>query len=113
MLVERPQGPYSGGMINHIVVWKLKDEAEGNTKAVNARLIQEKLEALKGVIPGLVSLEVGINTNPKETAADVVLRSVHESWAALDAYQVHPQHKAAGDFIGKVREDRRCVDWES
>ncbi|MCK5834819.1 MAG: Dabb family protein, partial [Lentisphaeria bacterium] len=43
-------------MIKHIVMWKLNDE----NKAANAQNIKEKLEALAGVIPGLLEVEVGI-----------------------------------------------------
>ena len=48
-------------MIKHIVMWKLKDEAHGNDKATNAKLIKEKLEALSGKIDGLLKIEVGID----------------------------------------------------
>ena len=35
-------------MIKHIVAWRLKESALGNDKAANARLVREKLEALRG-----------------------------------------------------------------
>ena len=47
-------------MIKHIVVWRLREAAHGNDRATNARLIREKLEALRGQIPGLLKLEVGL-----------------------------------------------------
>ena len=40
-------------MIKHIVMWRLQETAHGNGKAKNALLIKEKLEALRGRIPGL------------------------------------------------------------
>jgi len=96
-------------MIRHIVFWKLKAE----NKAENALKIKTDLEALKGKIPGLLHIEVGINTDgtPQDNW-DVVLNSDFEDIAALDAYQVHPLHKAAAAFIGGVRTDRACVDYE-
>ena len=48
-------------MIKHIVFWRLKDSAHGNDKATNARLIKSKIEALRGQIPGLPHIELGIN----------------------------------------------------
>jgi hypothetical protein len=48
-------------MIKHIVMWKLEENAEGNTKLENAKIIKEKLEALVGIIPEIVELEVGID----------------------------------------------------
>jgi len=99
--------------VKHIVLWKLKDEAEGAKKAENARRIKERLEALRGRIPGLRHLEVGVNFEPSAAAYDVALYSELDSRAALDAYQVHPEHKAVADFIGKVREARVVVDYEA
>ena len=52
-------------MIKHIVMWNLEDVAEGNSRDENARRIKKGLESLKGVIDGIIHLEVGINVNPK------------------------------------------------
>ena len=60
-------------MIKHIVMWKLKDEAEGNSKAENAKIIKNSLEYLKGKINEIVNIEVGIDVNKSEQAYDVVL----------------------------------------
>jgi hypothetical protein len=43
----------------------------------------------------------------------VVLVTKHESRAALEAYQVHPEHAAVAEFIGKVRADRAVVDYDA
>ncbi len=56
-------------MIKHIVMWRLKDSALGNKKAGNARLVREKLEALRGRIPGLLRLEVGLDFSATENSA--------------------------------------------
>ena len=50
-------------MIQHIVFWKLAETAAGRDKEANYRLLKEKLEALNGVIPGLLELRVGRNLN--------------------------------------------------
>ena len=60
-------------MIKHIVMWKLKDEAEGNSKDENAKIIKNSLEDLKGKINEIVDIEVGIDVNKSEQAYDVVL----------------------------------------
>ncbi|MDI6031580.1 Dabb family protein [Flavobacterium sp. LB2P84] len=36
-------------MIHHIVMWKLKDFAEGKSKAENAIILKERLEGLKRI----------------------------------------------------------------
>jgi hypothetical protein len=100
-------------MIKHIVAWRLKDFAQGNGKAVNARLVREKLEALRGQIPGLLRLEVGLDFSATETSSDVVLITEFASKEDLAAYQVHPAHKAVGVFVREVVAERRFVDYES
>jgi hypothetical protein len=99
-------------MIKHIVLWKLKDSANGHSKQENARLIKEKLEALRGVIPGLLKIEVGIDFSRTELSSDLALYSEFATRADLDAYQAHPDHKAVMPFIMEARSERRLVDYE-
>jgi hypothetical protein len=99
-------------MVKHIVVWRLKDQADGRPKGENAKLIKEKLEALNGRIPGLLRLEVGIDFSLTEDSGDLALYSEFASRSALDAYQVHPEHKAIMPFVLEARSERRVVDYE-
>jgi len=100
-------------MIKHIVFFELADMAEGKTRAENARYIKHELESLQGIIPELKSIEVGINHHdaPK-TNHDIALYSEFETLADLEVYINHPEHKRVGDFIGKVKTSRACVDYE-
>jgi hypothetical protein len=99
-------------MIKHIVVWRLKESAHGNDRATNARLIKEKLESLRGRIPGLLAIEVGVDFARTEMSSDIVLYSEFATRAALDAYQSHPEHQAIMPFILEARAERRMVDYE-
>ena len=99
-------------MIKHIVFWRLKESAHGNSKEVNARLIKEKLEALRGVIPGLLRIEVGVDFSKTDQSSDLALYSEFATRADLDAYQAHPAHKAVMPFIAEARSERRLVDYE-
>jgi hypothetical protein len=99
-------------MIKHIVTWKLKDQANGNDKATNAQKIKELLEGLRGKIPGMLHIEVGIDYSKTDASFDVLLYSEFESKAALDGYQAHPLHKAVMPFIGEARLERVLVDYE-
>jgi hypothetical protein len=101
------------GMVKHVVMWKLKDFAENGDKIANARRIKQELESLRGRVPGLVHLEVGINIDTSSAAFDVVLLSEFESPTALSAYQAHPEHVRAAEFIGRVRQERIVVDFET
>ncbi|MYN03890.1 Dabb family protein [Pseudoduganella sp. DS3] len=98
-------------MIKHIVMWKLKDHAEGADRATNARKMKAQLEACAGIVPGILKLEVGLAEPGLEATYDVVLYSEFESKEALDAYQSHPQHAALKPFFGAVRDARQCMDY--
>ncbi len=99
-------------MVKHIVIWRLKDQAHGNDKRQNAVLIKQRLEALRGRIPGLLSLEVGFDIGNTSNSGDLVLYSEFESMAALAGYQEHPLHQAVVEFIQEARSERRVVDYE-
>ena len=94
-------------------MWTLKDNAEGNTKQRNAELIKEKLERLYGQVPQIKHIEVGISYRHDKEDYDVVLISEFETKKDLETYQHHPIHNIAAAFIGKVRDKRVCVDFES
>jgi len=99
-------------MIKHIVMWKLKDFAEGKSSIENAKLIKEMIEGLKVIIPQIREAEVGININPSDAAFDVALYSSFDSKQDLDIYQQHPEHLKIGEFIAKIRTGRVVVDYE-
>lgn len=100
-------------MVKHIVMWKLKDFAEGANKAKNARKLKQKLEALQTVIDELRFAEAGINFNGSDAAFDVILYSEFESREALATYQQHPAHqRLIADFLDKVRTEKTVVDYE-
>lgn len=98
-------------MVKHIVMWKLKPQAEGADALTNARKMKADLEALRGRIPGMKALEVGLDVERSSAAYDVVLYSEFESAEALSHYQVHPEHVKVASFIGKVRAERAVVDY--
>jgi hypothetical protein len=99
-------------MLKHIVMWKLKEHAEGADKATNARKMKEMLDGCAAIVPGIVKFETALAQPGLEATYDVVLYSEFTSKAALDAYQEHPQHVALKPFIGAVREERQCMDYD-
>jgi len=100
-------------MVRHIVLWRLKESANGRTKAENAAEIKRLLEDLNGKIPGMILLEVGFDFSRTDESSDIVLYSEFESRAALDAYQVHPLHEAVKPFVAAARSERRLVDYST
>lgn len=99
-------------MIKHIVMWKLKDEAEGADRLGNAREMKRRLDACANIVPGQLAFEVTLAQPGLEATYDVVLYSEFTDKAALDAYVNHPVHKAVVPFIGAIREARQCMDYE-
>jgi len=100
-------------VVKYIVLWRLKPEAHGRPPADNARAIKKKLEALRGRIPGLLTIEVGLDFSRTDNSCDLALYSEFESRAALDAYQAHPEHKAVMPYILEARSERHLVDYET
>lgn len=98
-------------MIKHIVMWKLKDLAEGCSREENAKKIKAMLEALKGKIDQISYLDVGINTINSDMAYDAVLVSEFENVQRLEEYKKHPEHVKVSEFVAKVRESRAVVDY--
>ena len=100
-------------MIKHIVLWKLKDHAEGKTRQENALQLKKELENLNGVIPGLIRLEVGINISGNgEDDSDVILYSEFENMDALENYYPHPEHVKIKPFAQAIRSERRVIDYK-
>jgi hypothetical protein len=99
-------------MIKHIVLFTLKDFAAGASRTENARKIKHLLEGLKNKIDVIVSIEVGVNINRTASDFDIALYSEFETRQDLETYQNHPEHLKAGEFISKVRSDRKVIDYE-
>ena len=99
-------------MVKHMIIWNLKEEYSSEEKAKIKAEMKVALEALKGKGPGLVDIKVYID--PLATSnGDVMLDSTLESFEALKAYAVHPDHVEAADT--KVRPftaSRSCMDFE-
>jgi len=99
-------------MIKHIVFWRLNDSAYGNDKQTNAKILKEKLLAMKGKVDGLLKIEVGFDFNNEIDSCDVVLYSEFENKEALHRYQIHPDHEAIKKWLSEVRFERRVVGFE-
>lgn len=98
-------------MIKHIVMWKLKENAEGNSKADNAKIIKRDLEALVGQVDVIRHLEVGINIKEDSQNYDVVLVSDFDNMEDLSKYANDERHLKVVKFVKKVVEDRIAVDY--
>jgi hypothetical protein len=98
-------------MIKHIVMFRLKDSADGHSKAENGGELKILLESLKEKISIIKCLEVGMNIGKSASASDIVLYSEFDDMQALEVYREHPEHKKVVDFIDRVCLERRVVDY--
>ena len=92
-------------MVTHIVFFKFKDR-ENIAKA------REMLLNLKGKIPQLLHLEVGVDVLHTERSYDLALVSKFNSLEDLQAYQIHPLHVEVAEYLATVREAVSAVDYE-
>lgn len=99
-------------MIKHIVMWKLKEQAEGADRLANAAEMKRRLDECAQLVPGILAFEATLAQPGLEATHDIVLYSEFESREALQAYIAHPTHQALMPFFKAVREDRQCMDYE-
>ncbi len=95
-------------MIKHLVFWRVGK----NDKKANLEKMKNLLIGMKGMIPQVKDVEVGLNFNTGTAAYDIALSVSVENRFDLDAYQNHPEHVKIKDFINSVVTDRAVVDYE-
>lgn len=94
-------------MFHHVVFFKVKDRSRAN-----AEQVRDALESMRGKIELLRHLEIGIDDLRTERSWDLALITRFDSRADMEAYLVHPVHKAAVAAMGDARESTCVVDWE-
>ena len=100
-------------MVKHIILWTLKEELSGTEKESVKKGIKESLEALQGVVPGLLDIKVIIDGRLDSSNADVMLDCTLESEEALKGYAVHPAHiPAANAKVRPFTAVRSCIDFK-
>jgi len=97
-------------MINHVVLFKLKEYSSEEKSKIRAEL-KTSLLALKDKISEVKYLEVGENYELDSKSYDLALITHFESIADLDIYRVHPEHMKVVKFVGEVTEARAAVDF--
>jgi hypothetical protein len=95
-------------MITHVVLFKLKDRSPQSIKKA-----RDVLLGLKGKVPVLRYLEVGIDFLKSERSYDIALITKFDSMDDLQAYQAHPVHLEVAKYIMAERESAISVDFES
>lgn len=94
-------------MLTHIVLFKFKDKSPETLNRA-----KDMLMGLKGVVPELRYIEVGIDILHSERSSDLSLITRFDSMEDMKKYQVHPEHVKVLDFLATVRESAVAADYE-
>jgi hypothetical protein len=98
-------------MITHLVFFRMKAEALGQSGESNAHVLVEQLQNLKNHIDVLIELEAGIDFSKTDASYDVGLVTRFRSQEDLEAYRVHPEHQKVVAFVKETTSDRAVVDY--
>ena len=94
-------------MIRHICMFTLKDD-----KAANAAEFCRRAETLRPIAT-VRAFEVVTNApGTPDNNYDVSLIIDFDDVEDLDFYRVSPEHVAFCQFVGTIRVDRACIDYE-
>jgi hypothetical protein len=97
--------------IKHIVMWNVRGD-DAAARAHNLARLKAEFESLRGLIPGLLQLEIGVDESRIDYACDVVLCTEFTSRQALRDYADHPEHLRVRRSLGDMRSARHQVDYE-
>ena len=92
-------------MYRHIVLYRLKDPS-------GAEALKEKFLTLKGNVPQVRELEVGIDTLRSPRSYDVCLSVLFEKAEDLPAYKAHPFHVKVSEYVHAVIASSVSCDYE-
>ena len=101
-------------MYLHLVMWCLKDKANGMSRPELATEVKRRLDALPEIIKEIRQYDVGINIGDYGASFfDVGLISSFDTKADFERYCQYPEHDEVVAFIQSVQEDEQIVDFET
>jgi hypothetical protein len=99
-------------MYKHIVLWKLKESAQGMSKQELAVEVKKRLDELPAHIPEIKSYETGINIGDYGASFfDVSLISVFDTKDTFLKYTKYPVHDEVVAYISSVTQAEEIVDY--
>ena len=93
-------------MIRHVIMWKFREEEQENMHK-----FLSGLQALDGVIPEILRMEIGVNCKDGNHF-DAGQIADFEDLAALERYKTDPRHVAVSQLCKSIRTARGAVDFE-
>ena len=99
-------------MINHVVLFKLKEFESEDLKSVVRSKVKRALLALKDQIAEIKYMQVGGNYELNSASYDICLITHFESLEDLELYRVHPEHLKVIELIKANTIGKAAVDFE-
>ena len=100
-------------MYKHVVLWKLKDQADGKTKEELAIEVKRRLDELPTHIPEIVKYETAINIGSYGASFfDVSVISEFKNEDDFWAYTKYPIHDDVVAYIQSVQVAEEIVDYK-
>nr|WP_137893085.1 Dabb family protein [Ramlibacter sp. 2FC] len=96
--------------VKHIVMWDVRGDTP-KEKGEAIQFVRQRFESLRGQIPGLLHLELGVDVSLVDYACDVVLYTEFDSQESLQSYARHPAHLRVREEVGSLRIARHQVDY--
>jgi hypothetical protein len=93
-------------MVTHIVLFKFETLADAEEAKI-------RLEAMRGKVPSLLEIEVGVDFTRGERNFELGLITRHADREGLDAYRTHPVHQDVARFVRERSSGAAAVDFES
>ena len=93
-------------MIRHVILWKFKEAVKENMQK-----FLSGLQALDGVIPEILRMEIGVNCKEGNNY-DACLIADFADFDALERYKNDPRHVAVSQLCKSIRTARGAVDFE-
>ena len=93
-------------MLTHVVLFRFADLAV-------AAECRDRMLAMKGRIPPLLDIEVGVDIVRSDRSFDLALITRHEDLDGMQAYQVHPVHQELLRWVKPRVKQAVAVDFVS
>ena len=92
-------------MVRHVIMWKFKEDEQEAMREFLAGL-----QALDGVIPEILRMEISINCREGNNY-DACLIADFADFDALERYKNDPRHQAVSRLCKRIRTARGAVDY--
>ena len=100
-------------MYKHVVLWKLKEEANGMSRKELAVEVKRRLDELPAHIPEIKGFETGTNIGDYSASFfDVSVIAIFENKETFWDYTKYPVHDAVETYIQSVMVAEEIVDYE-